>query len=184
MKSALKVLAACATLIAGAAQAQQPPPNYMGRVGGVTKEVCVTPVVTSGSAYSAGNVVGGLITFANAMLSANSGSLQSIRMTTKSVQSAEFDISFLSALPSAPSTEFPDKAAPAIAAADVGLVLPPIKLTTNFSGLGTHTVYGADAIARAVNNAGSSAYAVITTPGTPTFTSASDLQLCATWYQD
>ena len=181
-KRRMKKSLACiiALLLSPAAQAQQLPPNYVGRVGGVTNEVCVSPTVTAG-AYTAGNVVGGLITFPNAFLTANTGVLQSVRLTSKSVQTAEFDITFFSSLP---ATVFTDKTAPSIVAADVLLTQPPIMLTNNFSGLGTHTVYGADGIGRAVNEVGSSAYALITTAGTPTFASTSDVQLCAAWLED
>ena len=79
---------------------------------------------------------------------------------------------------------FTDKTAPSIAAADVSLVQTVLKLTNNSSVLGTHTVYGADNINRGVKEVGSSAYAIITTPGTPTFASTSDVQLCAAWRQD
>ena len=179
-----RTIAACVVLLATTSVHAQQPPNYMGRVGGVTREVCVTPTVSTG-AYTAGNVVGGLITLPSAFLSTNSGILQAVRLTFKSAQTAEFDVTFFSALPTGvPATEFGDKAAPAIVAADVLLAQPPIKLTNNYSGLGTHTVYGADAISRPVNEVGASAYAVITTPGTPTFASASDLQLCAAWLED
>jgi hypothetical protein len=182
MTLARKVSAAVlAGLMLASPALAQAPPNYMGRVGGVTKEVCVSPTVTASSAYTAGNAVGALITFPSAFLSANSGILHSVRLTSKSVQTAEFDVSFFSALP---TTAFADKTAPAIAAADVALVQPPIKLTNNYSGLGTHTVYGADGISRPVNTVGTSAYALIITTGTPTFTSASDIQLCASWLQD
>jgi hypothetical protein len=176
-----KLLAgAIALLLSTAAQAQQPP-NYMGRVGGVTNEVCVTPAITASSAYTTGDVVGGLITLPSAFLSTNSGILQAVRLTSKSVQTAEFDVTFFSAVP---ATTFTDKTAPSIVAADVLLTQPPIKLTNNFSGLGTHTVYGADGISRPINEVGASAYAVITTAGTPTFASASDLQLCASILDD
>ena len=176
-----KILACLALLLSTAAAQAQMPANYMGRVGGVTKEVCVAPTVTASSAYTAGNVVGGLITFPSALLSPNSGILHSVRLTSKSVQTAEFDVSFFS---SAPSTTFTDKTAPSIAAADVGLVQMVVKLTNYYSGLGTHTVYSAEGISRAINEVGTSTYAVIVTTGTPTFASASDLQLCATWLQD
>jgi hypothetical protein len=107
--------------------------------------------------------------------------LQSVRLTFKSVQTLEFDITFFSA---APTTVFADHAAPVIAAADALLVQPPIKLTNNFSGLGTHTVYGADNVNRSVKELGSSAYAVVTSVGTPTLASTSDMQLCASWRQN
>jgi hypothetical protein len=175
-----KYLIACIALLLSTAASAQQPPNYMGRVGGVTKEVCTVPTVSTG-AYSAGEVVGGLLAFPSAFLSTNSGILQAVRLTFKSAQTAEFDVTFFSAKP---ATTFVDNAAPSIVAADVLLAQPPIKLTNNFSGLGTATSYGADGIGRPVNEVGATAYAVITTPGTPTFASASDLQLCAAWLED
>lgn len=181
MKKYLAGLTLLALMASANAQTLQLPPEYIGRTGGVTTEVCVTTTVTASSAYVTGNVVGGLITLPNAFLIANAGILQSVRVTSKSTQTAEFDVTFFSSIP---STTFTDKTAPAIAAADVALVQPAIKLTNNYSGLGTHTVYGADNINRGVKQVGSSAYAVITVVGTPTFTSTSDVQLCASWRQD
>jgi hypothetical protein len=175
-----KYLVGCIALLLSTTAQAQLPPNYLGRVGGVVNETCVTPTVTAG-AYVAGNSVGGLITLPSAFLSANTGILRSIRLTSKSVQTAEFDVTLFS---SQPVTAFADHAAPAIAAADVARVQPPIKLTNNYSGLGTHTVYGADNIQRGMEEVGSSLYAVITTPGTSTFASTSDVQLCASISMD
>jgi hypothetical protein len=182
MKFARKLLATAAALFfATPAFAQQLPSNYMGRFSFVSQENCVIPTVTAGSAYGAGNVVGGLLTFPSAVLSAQTANLQSVRLSMKSVQTAEFDVTFLSGLP---VTTFTDKTAPALAVGDFAIVQPTIKLTIPFSGLGTHTVYGADNINRGIKAAQSSFYAVITTPGTPTFVSASDIQLCASWRLD
>jgi hypothetical protein len=183
MTSARKLLACLALLLAtSSVQAQQLPPNYLGRVGGVDNEVCVLPTITSGSAYAAGNSIGGLIVLPNSFLTANSGALQSVRLTIKSTQTAEFDIVFFSAQP---STVFADKTTPALVASDAFLAQPVIKLTNSFSGLGGNTtIFGADNINRGVQEVGSAAFALITTPGTPTFASTSDLQLCASWADD
>jgi len=154
--------------------------------GGITTEVCATPVVTAG-AYGSGNVVGGLLTvapFRPAVTGApnQGGILQSIRVTLKTVQTAEFDVYQFSSNPTA--STWTDKAAPAINVADVAKVLPPIKLTTPASGLGTHTVYGSDAIARAKTGTTVNDYFVIVVVGTPTLGSTSDLQFCATYLVD
>lgn len=161
--------------------------------GGWTDEACTgqganTPiVVTASSAYTAGNEVGPLLTlqFARPQGAPRpSGIMQSVTLTSKSIQTVEFDVTFFI---SQPATTFTDKTAPSIAAADVSLVRYPIKLTNNFSGLGTHTVYNQDQIARAVKLPGTGTgqiFAVITTPGTPTFTSTTDLQLCISPLQD
>jgi hypothetical protein len=161
--------------------------------GGWTDEACTGQgantalVVTPSSAYTANNEVGPLLTlnFARSPTS-HTGIMQSVTLTSKSVQTAEFDVTFLISAPSV-LTAFADKTGPSIAAADVGLVRGPIKLTNNWSALGTHTVYNQDQIARAVRlapNNSQQIYAVITTPGTPTFTTASDLQLCVAELQD
>jgi hypothetical protein len=176
----MKYLALFAALLLSTAAQAQLPSNYIGRTGGVTNEVCVSPIVTAG-AYVAGNDVGGLIMLPNAFLTANAGELQSVRLTFKSVQTLEFDVVFFSALP---ATVFADHAAPAIVAADALLAQPAIKLINNYSGLGTHTVYGVDNINRSVKEIGSSAYAVVISVGAPTLASTSDMQLCAAWRQN
>jgi hypothetical protein len=176
----MKKLLACLALLTSTAAQAQLPPNYIGRTGGVTNEICVTPVVTAG-AYVAGNDVGGLVSLPGAFLSANTGRLQSVRLTFKSVQTLEFDVVFFSAKP---ATVFADHAAPAIVAADTLLAQPAIKLINNYSGLGTHTVYGADNINRSIEEVGSSLYAVVVSVGTPTLASTSDMQLCAAITQD
>ena len=174
-------LAALLALFATAAQAQQLPPNYIGRSGAIGTEVCITPVVTAG-AYVAGQVVGGVIAFPNALLSSGTGRLQSVRLNFKSVQTLEFDVTIFTGQPTG---AFTDHVAPAITASDALLAGPVIKLTKNYSGLGTHTVYGTDNITRGVRSlAGTTVYAVVTSVGTPTLASTSDMQLCIAWSQD
>jgi len=140
-------------------------------------EVCVTPTVTA-AGYGAGNEVGGLITIVVPNTAAGLV-LQSVRLDFKDAQTAEFDVFQFSANPS--NSTWTDKSAPAVNAADVFKVLPPIKLTNNSSGLGTHTVYGADAIGRALARSTTSDFFVVVTPGTPTLGSTSDMQFCASY---
>ena len=161
--------------------------------GGWTDEACTGQgqntalVVTAGSAYTAGNVVGGTLALQYGRLGSGvpgeSGILASVTITSASTQTAEFDVTFII---QQPTTVFTDKTAPAIVAADKPFVRYPIKLTNNFSGLGTHTVYGQDQIARAVKlpPGGGKIWAIITTPGTPTFTATTDLQLCIGMLKD
>lgn len=176
-------------LFGGAAWAQTGPPSS---VGGLTREVCVPVVVTLNSAYTAGNEVGPLLSLSNMFRSSAQGApdqggvLQSIRLNFGAVHTSEYDIYQFSSNPS--NTTWTDKTTPSINAADVNLVHPPLKLTNNASGLGTHTVYGADGIGRA-HAAGTATvaatttdYFVIVTQGTPTFTS--NPQLCATYLLD
>lgn len=157
-------------------------------IGGVAAGACSWAALTASSAYTANNEVGGLVTLSPAFLEAGSGILQSIRLTFLDAQTAEFDVYQFSANPSA--TTWTDKTGPSIAAADVPKVKPPIKLTNNASGLGTHTVYGIDQLGRALSSGLSagfpvtSDYFVIVTTGTPTFGSTADATFCASYLQD
>lgn len=157
-------------------------------VGGLTVEACQTLTVTASSAYTANNEVGGLIslvpTFRGTGTAAPDpgGVVQSIRLDFKDTQTATFKAYEFSSNPSA--STWTDKTAPAINAADPFKVLPPITLSTADSGLGTHTVYGSDAVARAHVASSSTDYWVLVTTGTPTFGSTSDVQFCATYLVD
>jgi len=178
------ISAALAALLVSSSLAQADAPVTAGRW---TDEACTGQgkntalVVTAGSQYSANNEVGPLLALQFGRLGsgvpAESGIAQSFTLTSTSVQTAEFDVSLFI---SKPTTTFTDKTAPAILAADVPLVRGPIKLTANFSGLGTHTVYTLDQIAKAIKLPPGTGqiWAVITTTGTPTFTTTTDLQLC------
>lgn len=154
---------------------------------GQTLEACVPLVVTASSGYTAGNEVGQLIGLLKLPAQQQyqgpwSGILESVRITSKSVQTAELDVTFFTGSPS--NSTWTDKVTPSINLADVGLPKTVIKLTSTFSGLGTHTLYWQDSIASAIIVNGATLYAVVTTPGTPTFNATSDLTLCATVLQD
>lgn len=193
--SAIKRLLA-GVVVCGLVSAQLPARADMAvTAGGWTDEACTGQgpntalTVTASSAYTAGNQVGGLLTLRFArptsISPSPSGILQSVTLTSASVQTAEFDVSFFVQQPTA--STWTDKVTPAIAAGDKIRVRYPVKLTNNFSGLGTHTVYNQDLIGRAVKLSPITSnviYAVITTPGTPTFTATTDLQLCVAMLQD
>ena len=98
--------------------------NIVGSVLGRTSAPSVTPTMTASSAYTAGNVVGGLLTFTNAVDAALSGILQRVTVDCKSVQTAGFKLYVFAANPG--SSTFTDKTAPAIAAADVGKLIDVI----------------------------------------------------------
>lgn len=147
-----------------------------------SQEVCVTPKVTA-SSYTAGYLVGGLITIAIPPTLAAAQVLQSMRTDFLDAQTLEFDIYQLSSAPiggASPST-FSDHQAPSIVAGDVFKVLPPIKLTSASSGLGTHTVYGQDAIGRALARTSINDYFLVVSVGTPTLGSIADMQFCASY---
>lgn len=143
-------------------------------VGG-TSQVQVLPTVTSASAYAVGNVVGGVMTFANAVNSSVlSGVLESISIAIKSLQTSSFKLYLFKANPT--SSTFTDKSAPAIAVADAINLLDVYSFTTPDNGLGNNvTLYVSDAINRSFVASTSSLYAVLITLGTPTFSSTTDV---------
>lgn len=183
--------AVLASLFCSAASAQAPVNAIIQCINGAgapvpcsSVEVCI-PLTVTASAYTSGNV------FGNATGSAAGSAiavpipniaagqvLQSVRLDFKSVQTAEFDIYQFSAVP---GNNYTDKSAPAIATGDKFNVLPPIKLTSNASGLGTHTVYGQDATARSLARSTATDYFVIIVIGTPTPASTTDAQFCASY---
>lgn len=162
-------------------------------------EFCQVLTLTTGSAYTAGNVVGsvtgaaagsGIISFTAGSGPLLSGIIQSVRLNFAEAQTAEFDINPLVAVPA--HSTFSDKAAPSISTTgcstavncDPFLALPPIKLASASALLGSGlSQYGADQIAGARQFPGKIMGFVITTTGTPTFTNAK-AQFCATVMTD
>ena len=151
------------------------------QMSGLSTEVCYTPTVTNG-AYSAGYLVGSgptntALPFALATGPSNSAVLQNVSIQFKDAQTSEFDVTCFRGNPS--NTTWTEHQAPAIAAADAFKALPTIKLTNYASVLGTNmTVYGQDSIGRVINLTASTLYCVVTTTGTPTLGSTSDMQVC------
>lgn len=155
-------------------------------VGGLTVEVCSSPAVIT-TAYTTGNVVGGLISLVPTFRGTGSGApdaggiTQSVRINLKDVQTATFKAYEFTSLP---TTTFTDNGTASLSTADKLKVLGPIALSSPDSGLGTHTVYQTDAIARAHVASGATDYWVVVVTGTPTFASASNFQFCAAYLVD
>jgi hypothetical protein len=151
-------------------------------VGG-TSQVQVTPTVTSASAYTAGNVVGGLLTFPNIVnATVKSGVLESISIAVKSLQTTSFKLYIFSGLP---STTFTNKTAPAIVVGDASKLLDVYSFTTPDNGLGNNvTLYYSDAINRSLVLDSSSMYGVLVCLGTPTFTTTTDVIVTASILRD
>jgi hypothetical protein len=142
--------------------------------------VAVTPTVTA-SAYTAGNVMGGIMTFSG-MLSAApistptkwSGKLQSINVKFKaSVVTGEIDISVFTASPSAGT--YSDKTAPTFGSADSAKMVGIYSLTSPQSTLGTMTCYNLDGIGAVIDGASTSLFVVMTVKGTPAPASTTDV---------
>jgi hypothetical protein len=136
--------------------------------------VAVAPPVST-SAYTAGNVVGGVMTFAAVLGPRGLALLRSVRVACKSTQSDNLTLWLFSASPSASTLN--DKAAPNINIADFSKLVASYTLTPA-SGLGTHTIWAADKIDKMFSGAASgSIYAVLTRAGTTAFGTVSDIDV-------
>ena len=147
-------------------------------VAGLTVAPQVTPTITA-SAYTAGYVVGGVMSFANAVRTQNainSGRVRNAAIACKSAQSGEMDLYLFNANPS--SSTFTDRAAPAIVAADLAKLIAKITLAqTDTSLSSTSTFWQALQleIAFQLGSGNTTLYGVLVTRGTPTFGSTSDI---------
>ena len=150
-------------------------------VGGSTT-ITSSPTVTASSAYTLNNQVGGLLTFASATGPLLSGILQSIRVTSKSVQTTGLKLYFFTTNPT--NSTWTDKTAPAINAADIPFLAGEYTLGGADSGLGTHTIWNLDGIGKAFASATSTLYGILVTTGTPTFASTSDISVTISVLKD
>ena len=151
-------------------------------VGNGTSQIQVTPTVTAASAYVAGNVVGGLLTFANAVATPLSGVLESITIAVKSSQATSFKLYIFNA---APATTFTDKTAPAITTADAAKLIDVFPLANPDTGLGANvTLYSLAGIARSIVLSTTSLYAVLVAVSTPTFTTTTDVVVTVSVLKD
>jgi hypothetical protein len=147
----------------------------------VTSQTQVNPTITASSAYTAGYVVGGKLTFSNVVRGV-SGVIQSATITCKSVQTSGFKLYLFTTNPT--NSTWTDKAAPAINSADVQYLLDVVNFPSYDSGLGTMTIYTADNVGRAFNANSSTLYGILVCTSTPTFSSTSDLFIDLTILED
>lgn len=158
-------------LVANSAPVTQAPTSF---------RIAVTPTVTA-SAYTAGNVLGGIMTFASVLLGAPtltptkwSAVLESICVKFKaSAVVGEIDVAIFTASPAGGT--YTDHGAPTAAAADQAKLVGIYALTVPQSTLGTMTCYNLDGIGAAIDGASTSLFAVMTVKGTPTPASTSDV---------
>ncbi len=147
--------------------------NHIGEVGGKLVIVSAIPVVSTTPAYTAGDAVGAVLSFASAVrVSAGSGYIESVTITDLAKQSASLDLFLFDANPSVPPT---DNDPADIADADLVTCIGVIQVT------GHHTANdNGVSCARAVGlgfklASGTTLYGMLVTRSTPTFASVSDL---------
>ena len=141
-----------------------------------TTDVSVTPTVTAG-AYTAGNVLGGIMNFINIVPSVGSnGVLQSITAKFRATAvTGSLEVAIFRANPS--NGTYTDHAAPTWNAADMPNLLGIYTMSTVNSKLGTMAIYNLDGIGKAFVSSSTSLFAVVIVDGTPTPASTSDFTL-------
>ncbi len=128
----------------------------------------VTPTVTAG-AYSANDVVGGLLTFTGLRV----GTLQAISICDNAAQDVDYLLVFFESAP----TDITDNATFDIADADLAKIIYRKALTSGthrqaYTDNSEHSLYGLDVPLIA---AGVSISAFLITPGTPTYAATGDI---------
>jgi hypothetical protein len=154
-------------------------------VTGRTGQPTVSPTITAASAYTAGNLVGGLMTFSNCFATGlTSGVLQSVVIKSKSVQTATFKLYIFSQQPT--NTTWTDKTSPAINVLDLPYLIDMFIFAAPDSGLGTMTIYTQDGLGKSIANtaSGQNLWGLLVTTGTPTFSSTTDISVTLGILQD
>ena len=122
-------------------------------------QVVVTPTITA-SSYTAGYVIGGIMTFASILPANFVGKLMSINLIFKgSIQPGPYDLALFSASPS--NGTYTNHASPTWNASDAALMIAEYTLDTPKSALGTMTIYTMDNIGKLIVGASTSLYALL-----------------------
>lgn len=147
--------------------------SFVGLVGGSLASTSVTPTVTAG-AYSTGQVIGGVMTFASmARAAGKTGYVTAASASSKVANTVEIDLFIFNATPSNSTTT--DHGAFALSSLDFTKLCGVIPLTGWYAG-GTPSVgYSDTCRVPAVGLAASSIYVVAVARGAITFTGTSDI---------
>lgn len=148
---------------------------------GNTARVCVA-VTPDTSAYAAGDIVGGLLTFANVFrANVNSGHLRNIEITGTEIDSIGYQFCPFLANPSGSTVA--DQGAPTIVAADLQKALPCIAVSSQ-KAFATTELYSTTNIGLAIDATSTSVYGLLITTGAPTWAAAQTVNVCLTFIQD
>lgn len=147
-----------------------------------TAQVQLQPLVTASSAYTALNCVGGRLVFANVAGPQQSGVVQSVTVTCKTVQTTGYKLYLFTGNPS--FTTITDKATPTLNANnDIQHLMDVITLGSADSSL-TGTINVTDNIGRAFVSKDQNLYGILVTNATPTYTATRDVFVTLTVLQD
>lgn len=158
---------------------------HMGQVGGTTQIVQVTPTVSTTPAYTAGDIIGGIMTFTNALrITSGTGAVLSVNVTEVGTQKAAIDLILFSASPAGGT--YTDNGAPTWDTGDYNKLLGVIHVLA-----ADYTTYGAISVATVRNqpvgvwgNAVANIYGVMVAVGTPTYSATTSLRITITTLAD
>jgi hypothetical protein len=152
---------------------------------GNTVTICVNQTVTASAAYTAGNAVGGKITFSNAFRSGvYSGAIQDAWVTDAGNQQSTYELILFRNNPT--GTTVTDKTALTIAAADLNKTAGTPVLINQVGIYASTSISGSANLGRYFKNVGAvrDVYGVLLTRNTPTFVTAGDITICIDVIQD
>lgn len=137
--------------------------------------VTVAPTVSIAPTYTSGDLVGGKLTFANALRGiARHGTLQSVTLTDESGQLVDLDVVIFGEDPT--GTTFTDNAAFTINTADMSKVLGVVHLYDH-TGIGAKGISEALALGMNLISSTGTIYAAIIARGAPTYATTTALNL-------
>ena len=152
-------------------------PLYTSQHFEVTRiSISVTPTITSGSAYAAGNVVGALLTFTPVVRGGDflSGLIDGIILQDKNHNSVPYDLWLFDSSPAAGST-ITDKTNLTISAAGLAAAIGFWNLN-NWSAAGSGGAISYTSVKQYYKLAsGTTLYGILIARGTPTYASTSDV---------
>jgi hypothetical protein len=159
--------------------------TVIGIVGGSTTTVTVSPTVTAG-AYHANDCIGGKLTLANAArVAAGSGLVYTLTVQDLAAQNAILEVYIFNADPT--NGTYTDNGAVDINDTDMAMCIGRIDVAAaDYKSLADNSMAFPTSM-RAIPfklASGTSLYAVVRTPGTPTYAATSDLKLVFGILQD
>jgi hypothetical protein len=135
------------------------------------------------TAYAAGNIVGGMLTFANVLDASGTGVLQSALVKASGNQTTGYTLSLFAAALSGGT--YADKGAPVLSAGDVSNFLGAWSLPIVMQPFGTsYTFNQLDGIGALVRSNSPNLYGLLTCVGTPTFGTTSAVSVEARFMKD
>jgi hypothetical protein len=142
---------------------------------GSSVSICAAVVTPDTSAYAAGDIVGGKLTFSNPFRDTYSGLVQGIRVANTEIDSIAWTLCLFDANPT--GSTLADQGAPTIPIADLDNVrCYSVSAATSFAA---SQIFQADGLASSINGSGSNVlYGILITSGAPTWAAGQSVKVC------